>query len=149
MMQKSVMSQVQIGRQYAKQWPMRKELAPLFSEFRVIRATELAITVMPILAMLTLFFQLNYLGPDFFPQAIASALFFLSLPLQGLLWLGKRAQTPLDPAMLSWYKELHTKMVANGYQAKLSEKKPRYLELATLLKDMFEKMDKAFTKEQF
>jgi uncharacterized membrane protein YfbV (UPF0208 family) len=40
-------------------------------------------------------------------------------------------------------------MVANGYQAKLSEKKPRYLELATLLKDMFEKMDKAFTKEQF
>ncbi|WP_286889904.1 DUF412 family protein, partial [Pseudoalteromonas sp. ESRF-bin5] len=68
-MQKSVMSQVQIGRQYAKQWPMRKELAPLFSEFRVIRATELAITVMPILAMLTLFFQLNYLGPDFLPQA--------------------------------------------------------------------------------
>jgi len=149
MMQKSVMSQVQIGRQYAKQWPMRKELAPLFSEFRVIRATELAITVMPILAMLTLFFQLNYLSPDFLPQAIASALFFLSLPLQGLLWLGKRAQTPLDPAMLSWYKELHTKMVANGYQPKLSEKKPRYLELANLLKDMFEKMDKAFTKEQF
>ena len=149
MMQKSVMSQVQIGRQYAKQWPMRKELAPLFSEFRVIRATELAITVMPILAMFTLFFQLNYLGPDYLPQAIASALFFLSLPLQGLLWLGKRAQTPLDPAMLSWYKELHTKMVANGYQPKLSEKKPRYLELANLLKDMFEKMDKAFTKEQF
>jgi hypothetical protein len=149
MMQKSVMSQVQIGRQYAKQWPMRKELAPLFSEFRVIKATELAITVMPILAMLTLFFQLNYLGPDFLPQAIASALFFISLPLQGLLWLGKRAQTPLDPVMQNWYKELHTKMVANGYQAELSEKKPRYLELAHLLKDMFEKMDKAFTKEQF
>ena len=148
-MQKSVMSQVQIGRQYAKQWPMRKELAPLFSEFRVIKATELAITVMPILAMLTLFFQLNYLGPDFLPQAIASALFFISLPLQGLLWLGKRAQTPLDPVMQNWYKELHTKMVANGYQAELSEKKPRYLELAHLLKDMFEKMDKAFTKEQF
>ncbi|MBW4965352.1 DUF412 domain-containing protein [Pseudoalteromonas sp. CR1] len=148
-MQKSVMSQVQIGRQYAKQWPMRKELAPLFSEFRVIKATELAITVMPILAMLTLFFQLNYLGPDFLPQAIASALFFILLPLQGLLWLGKRAQTPLDPVMQNWYKELHTKMVAHGYQAKLSEKKPRYLELAHLLKDMFEKMDKAFTKEQF
>ena len=149
MMQKSVMSQVQIGRQYAKQWPMRKELAPLFSEFRVIRATELAITVMPILAMLTLFFQLNYLGPDFLPQAIASALFFLSLPLQGLLWLGKRAQTPLDPAMLSWYKELHTKMVANGYQAKLSEKKPRYLDLQIYLKICLKKWIKRSLKNSF
>lgn len=148
-MQKSVMSQVQTGRAYAKKWPMRKELAPLFNEFKVIKATELAITVMPILAMLTLFFQLNYLGPDFLPQAIASALFFLSLPLQGLFWLGKRAETPLEPSMQKWYNELYTKMVANGYQAQISENKPRYMELAHLLKDMFDKMDKAFTKEQF
>ncbi|MGO2563455.1 MAG: terminus macrodomain insulation protein YfbV [Pseudoalteromonas nigrifaciens] len=148
-MQKSVMSQVQIGRVYAKKWPMRKELAPLFAEFKVIKATELAITVMPILAMLTLFFQLNYLGSDFLPQAIASALFFISLPLQGLLWLGKRAQTELEPAMQRWYNELYAKMVANGYQAQRSEKKPRYLELEELLKDMFDKMDKTFTKEQF
>ncbi|ALS32860.1 MULTISPECIES: terminus macrodomain insulation protein YfbV [Pseudoalteromonas] len=148
-MQKSVMSQVQIGRVYAKKWPMRKELAPLFAEFKVIKATELAITVMPILAMLTLFFQLNYLGSDFLPQAIASALFFISLPLQGLLWLGKRAQTELEPAMQRWYNELYAKMVANGYQAQRSEKKPRYLELEELLNDMFDKMDKTFTKEQF
>ncbi|WP_405600478.1 MULTISPECIES: terminus macrodomain insulation protein YfbV [unclassified Pseudoalteromonas] len=148
-MQKSVMSQVQAGRLYAKQWPMRKELSPLFIEFKIIKATDLAITVMPILAMLTLFFQINYLGPDFLPQAIASALFFISLPLQGLLWLGKRAQTPLEPAMQRWYNDLYTKMLANGYQTQLNEKKPRYLELANLLKDMFDKMDKAFTKEQF
>lgn len=143
------MSQIRIGRQYAKKWPMRKELAPLFNEFRVIKATELAITVMPILAMMTLFFQLQYLGPDFLPQAIASALFFISLPVQGVLWLGKRAQTPLEPAMYSWYKQLHEKMVANGYQTQLSEVKPNYMQLADLLNDMFEKMDKAFTKEQF
>lgn len=148
-MQKSVMSQVQLGRCYAKKWPMRKELTLLFVEFKVIKATELAITVMPILAMLTLFFQLNYLGSDFLPQAIASALFFLSLPLQGLLWLGKRAQTPLTPPMHQWYNELHAKMVANGYNTPLSDNKPRYFELAELLNDMFTKMDKAFTKEQF
>ncbi|WP_372762492.1 terminus macrodomain insulation protein YfbV [Pseudoalteromonas sp.] len=148
-MQKSVISQLQVGRQYAKKWPMRKELAPLFVEFKVIKATELAITVMPILAMLTLFFQLNYLGPDFLPQAIASALFFISLPLQGLLWLGKRSQTPLAPPMQRWYNELYTKMLANGYQIPLTEKKPRYAELAELLNDMFNKMDKAFTQQQF
>jgi uncharacterized protein len=149
MMKKSVMSQLQTGRLYAKKWPLRKELAPLFIEYKVIKATELAITVMPILAMLTLFFQLNYLGTDFLPQAIASALFFISLPLQGLFWLGKRAQTPLEPAMQNWYNRLYTKMVENGYQTPLSEDKPRYLELADLLKDMFDKMDKAFTQEQF
>lgn len=148
-MQKSVMSQFQIGRLYAKIWPMRRELAPLFIEYRIIKATDLAITVMPILAMLTLFFQLNYLGSDFLPQAIASALFFISLPLQGLFWLGKRAQTPLEPAMHKWYTELYTKMVENGYQTKLTENKPRYMELAVLLKDMFDKMDKAFTQDQF
>ncbi|WP_404343119.1 terminus macrodomain insulation protein YfbV [Pseudoalteromonas mariniglutinosa] len=148
-MQKSVISQVQTGREYAKKWPMRQELATLFVEFRVIKATELAITVMPILAILTLFMQINYLGSSYLPQAITIALFFLSLPLQGLLWLGKRAQTKLDPAMLNWYKELHAKMKAHGYQSQLSNEKPRYLELAQLLKDMFEKMDKAFTKEHF
>ncbi|MGO2075222.1 MAG: terminus macrodomain insulation protein YfbV [Pseudoalteromonas sp.] len=146
-MQKSVISQVQIGREYAKKWPMRKELAPLFAEFRVIKATELAITIMPILAMLTLFMQINYLGSDFLPQAIAMALFFLSLPLQGLLWLGKRAETKLDPAMEHWYKELYNKMIANGYQGKAAKNKPKYVELAHLLKDMFDKMDRAFTKE--
>ena len=146
-MQKSVILQVQLGRSYAKTWPMRKEVAPLFAEFKVIKATELAITVMPILAMMTLFMQINYLGSDFLPQAIAIALFFLSLPLQGLLWLGKRAETNLEPATEHWFKELHTKMVANGYEGSLSKNKPRYADLARLLTDMFEKMDRAFTKE--
>jgi uncharacterized membrane protein YfbV (UPF0208 family) len=42
-------------------------------------------------------------------------------------------------------------MVANGYDApmQLQSRRPTYLTLAKLLKDMFEKMDKAFTKEQF
>lgn len=51
--------------------------------------------------------------------------------------------------MQRWYNELYAKMVANGYQAQRSEKKPRYLELEELLNDMFDKMDKTFTKEQF
>jgi len=51
--------------------------------------------------------------------------------------------------MLSWYTELHSKMKAHGYQSQLTTEKPRYTDLAQLLKDMFEKMDKAFTKEHF
>ncbi|MFC3031228.1 terminus macrodomain insulation protein YfbV [Pseudoalteromonas fenneropenaei] len=148
-MQKSMISQVRLGRDYAKAWPLRKELAPIFAEYRVIKATELALQVMPMLAVLTVFLQTSLLGNQYLPQALAMALFFLSLPVQGLLWLGKRAETHLTPAMTSWYQELHQKMVANGYQAKACARKPRYFELAQLLRDMFEKMDKAFTQEQF
>ncbi|CAM4170147.1 terminus macrodomain insulation protein YfbV [Pseudoalteromonas byunsanensis] len=148
-MQNSLITQVQLGRQYAKEWPMRKELAPMFAEYRVIRATELSLTVMPILAIFTVFFQTSQLGMQYLPQAIAAALFFLSLPVQGLMWLGKRCDTPLSPSLNSWYNELYHKMVANGYDAPSTPRKPRYRELAKLLSDMFNKMDKAFTKEQF
>ena len=98
-MQKSLISQMQLGRQYAKEWPMRKELAPMFAEFRVIKATELTISVMPLLAVLTLVLQTNWLGNQYVPQSLAIALFFLSLPVQGLLWLGKRADTPLNQSL--------------------------------------------------
>ncbi|KZN32398.1 terminus macrodomain insulation protein YfbV [Pseudoalteromonas luteoviolacea] len=146
-MQKSLISQVQLGRQYAKEWPMRKELAPLFPEFRVIKATELALQTMPILALFTVFFQTSQLGMDYLPQSIAIALFFLTLPVQGLLWLGKRCDTSLNPALSSWYRDLYQKMVAQGYEGSICTRKPTYRELAKLLTDMFEKMDKAFTKE--
>ena len=49
--------------------------------------------------------------------------------------------------MEHWYKELHSKMVANGYQGHTPKDKPKYAELAHLLNDMFDKMDRAFTKE--
>ncbi|NOU48959.1 DUF412 domain-containing protein [Pseudoalteromonas sp. JBTF-M23] len=147
-MQNSLISQVQLGRQYAKEWPMRKELAPMFAEFRVVKATEMSLSVMPILAIFTVFFQTSQLGMQYLPQAIAIALFFLSLPVQGLLWLGKRCETPLNPSLCFWYNELYDKMVANGYDRPISSRKPRYRDLAKLLTDMFDKMDKAFTKEQ-
>ncbi|CCQ12147.1 FIG01056706: hypothetical protein [Pseudoalteromonas luteoviolacea B = ATCC 29581] len=127
---------------------MHKELAPIFPEYRVIKATELGITIMPILAIITLFTQTSTLGVEYLPQSIAMALLILSLPVQGLLWLGKRAQTPLSPPLSTWYHELYQKMVEHGYDVRLAGGKPRYQELATLLNDMFEKMDKAFTKEQ-
>ncbi|MBD1583519.1 terminus macrodomain insulation protein YfbV [Pseudoalteromonas sp. S16_S37] len=147
-MQKSLISQVQLGRQYAKEWPMRKELAPMFAEFRVVKATEMSLSVMPVLAIFTVFFQTSQLGMQYLPQAIAIALFFLSLPVQCLLWLGKRCETPLNPSLCSWYNELYHKMVANGYDRPIASRKPRYRDLAKLLADMFDKMDKAFTKEQ-
>mgnify|MGYP000972591296 CR=1 FL=1 len=63
-MQKGVMSQVQTGRQYAKKWPMRQELAPMFAEFRVIKPTHLPIPVLHSLDMLTVLMTGNYFVSD-------------------------------------------------------------------------------------
>lgn len=77
------------GQHYAKTWPMEKRLAPVFVENRVIRMTRYAIRFMPPVAVFTLCWQIalgGQLGP-----AVATALFALSLPMQGLWWLGKRS----------------------------------------------------------
>ncbi|MBS3796923.1 terminus macrodomain insulation protein YfbV [Pseudoalteromonas sp. BDTF-M6] len=148
-MQNSMMAQIQQGHSYAKLWPLRRELAPMFVENRIISATLFAIKVMPVLALTSLVVQLQLLGQYYLGPALACALLILSLPVQGLLWLAKRASSPLPPAHAHWYKELYTKMVAQGYQGAPAKAKPRYRELALLLKDVFDKMDKTFRQELF
>ncbi|STI33919.1 inner membrane protein [Escherichia coli] len=81
------------GQHYSKTWPLEKRLAPVFVENRVIKMTRYAIRFMPPIAVFTLCWQIalgGQLGP-----AVATALFALSLPMQGLWWLGKRSVTPL------------------------------------------------------
>ncbi|MDU5730297.1 MAG: terminus macrodomain insulation protein YfbV [Citrobacter freundii] len=117
------------GQHYAKTWPMEKRLAPVFVENRVIRMTRYAIRFMPPIAVFTLCWQIalgGQLGP-----AVATALFALSLPMQGMWWLGKRSVTPLPPSILN--------------QA-LSpvEGKPDYQALADTLKRAFKQLDKTF-----
>lgn len=76
------------GQHYSKTWPLEKRLAPVFVENRVIKMTRYAIRFMPPIAVFTLCWQIalgGQLGP-----AVATALFALSLPMQGLWWLGKR-----------------------------------------------------------
>ncbi|MDP5211587.1 DUF412 domain-containing protein [Pseudoalteromonas tunicata] len=148
-MQKSIVAQLSDGQQYSKIWPDNVELAPIFPERRVIKATQMALKVMPMLAVLSIFVQVQFLGTQYLPQALTFALFLLSMPVQGLYWLGKRANTTLPPSLASWYRQLQSKMQENGYQPSVSRAQPRFYELAHLLKDMFEKMDKAFTKEIF
>ncbi len=60
----------------------------VFVENRVIKMTRYAIRFMPPIAVFTFCWQIalgGQLGP-----AVATALFALSLPMQGLWWLGKR-----------------------------------------------------------
>ncbi|WP_199611376.1 terminus macrodomain insulation protein YfbV [Flocculibacter collagenilyticus] len=148
-MPKSLMSLIRDGQSYSKMWPMRSELATYFPEYRVIKATQFAINVLPMVAVMSVFIQYQYLGTEYLPQAITFALFILSIPVQGLLWLGKRSNTLLPPSTALWYKEVYQKMKEQGCQLSTAKARPKYIELAMLLKRAFDEMDKAFTKDLF
>ena len=148
-MQKTMLAQISDGHHYSKVWPLEAKLGAVFPEFRVIKATKLAMKVVPFLAVLSIFVQIQFLSLDYLPQALTFALFILSMPVQGLYWLGKRANTLLPPQEAVWYREVYGKMTEQGVEPKVSISKPRYGDLAYLLKDVFEKMDVAFKRDLF
>lgn len=148
-MAKSTLMQLEHGQQYIKTWPLKRELAAIFIEYRIIKATQLGFKVMPMLAAFSIMIQVQMLGVAYLAQSIAVALFMISFPIQGLLWLGKRANTPLPLTMANWYHQIHEKMADSGCHVPLSAKEPRYQELAELLKQAYDKMDRAFTKNMF
>ncbi|PHM35756.1 terminus macrodomain insulation protein YfbV [Xenorhabdus innexi] len=133
---------VQLGQQYLKTWPLEKQLAPVFPENRIIKATRFGIRFMPPLAIFTLTWQIalgGQLGPS-----VATALFACSLPLQGLWWLGKRAATPLPESLLKWFYEIREKFAEAGIAMMPVENTPTYLSLAELLKRAFKQLDDSF-----
>lgn len=140
---RSFWQQCRDGQQYMTTWPMRKELALLFPEQRFIKATRFGIKVMPAVAVLCVFSQLVFAqyGYGSLPQAIVMALFAISLPIQGLWWLGKRSRTLLPPSLASWYRELHDKVSLEGYALQPVKSQPRYVELASVLNRAFQKLD--------
>lgn len=104
--------------------------------------TRYAIRFMPPIAVFTLCWQIalgGQLGP-----AVATALFALSLPMQGLWWLGKRSVTPLPPAILNWFYEVRGKLQESGQVLAPVEGKPDYQALADTLKRAFKQLDKTF-----
>ncbi|WP_445497843.1 terminus macrodomain insulation protein YfbV [Photorhabdus sp. SF281] len=133
---------MRLGQQYMKTWPIEKQLAPMFPENRIIKATRFGIRFMPPLAIFTLTWQIalgGQLGP-----AVATALFACSLPMQGLWWLGKRASTPLPATLLKWFHEIRDKFVEAGIAMAPVQQTPTYQSLAELLKRAFKQLDRSF-----
>ena len=148
-MAKTVFTLFKDGQQYMQTWPIKKELYPLFPECRVISATKFAIKTMPPLAVLTVASAYSITGIETLPNAVAMGIFFLSIPVQGLLWLGHRANQWLPPTTSSWYRDIHQKMQQQGCKVAGAKSRPKYKELAVLLKTAFDDLDKAFTQRWF
>lgn len=135
------------GRRYMKTWPMVRQLSLFFPEYRVIRATQIALPVMPLLALLAAVSQLQVHGWAFLPQAITIALFFISLPVQGLLWLGWRARHPLPLSLFEWCDQLTQKLTSAGIACRPLGPKACYLDMAIILKAAFEQLDASYWEE--
>lgn len=142
-------SMVRDGQSYMNEWPQRKELYALFPEARVISATRFSMKWMPPISVLCAATMLNTHGANYLPQALAIGAFFLSLPLQGLLWLGHRSNQPLPPSTKAWYQDIHAKMRAHGCEIAAAKARPKYRELAKLLKKAFTEVDRVFTQTWF
>ncbi|WGV99394.1 terminus macrodomain insulation protein YfbV [Vibrio sp. YMD68] len=137
------------GQKYMDTWPMRKELAILFPEQRVIKATRFAIRVMPAIAAISVITQVAFQNQQALPQAVVVALFAISLPLQGMWWLGNRANKQLPPSLANWYREMHQKIVETGMALEPMKPKPRYKELAQILNRAFRQLDKSALERWF
>ncbi|MCL1107440.1 DUF412 domain-containing protein [Shewanella algicola] len=135
------------GRRYMKTWPMVRQLGLYFPEYRVVKATQLAIIVMPILGLVAGASQLYVLGLDFLPQAITVLLFFISLPIQGLLWLGWRARHPLPLSLFDWGNQLSSTLTEMGIACQPLGARACYLDMAAILKLAFERLDQSYWDE--
>lgn len=138
-------TKLQNGYSYLKSWPLRVELNGLFPENRVIYATLLGFRLMPPLAVLSVMLPLLFDRFEYLAQSFFMALFFLALPLQGLAWLDKRANTFLPVSLVSWYREIQDKLAQQG-ESLPQQGQLRYQDLSLLLSLAYKYLDKSFLR---
>ncbi|MFY2508289.1 terminus macrodomain insulation protein YfbV [Vibrio pectenicida] len=145
----SLVHNLRDGQKYMDAWPMRKELNFMFPEQRIIKATKYGIKVMPAIAAISVLTQMAFNNYQSMPQAVIIALFAISLPIQGMWWLGSRANTQLPPALAGWYREIHQQIAESGFALEPMKNRPRYKELAQILNRAFRQLDKSSLERWF
>ncbi|PJG86415.1 terminus macrodomain insulation protein YfbV [Conservatibacter flavescens] len=136
------------GQQYLNTWPLESKLGIIFPENRIIKATQFAQKTMPFLAVFALVWQQFYsIGMVSTSAAVLTALFALLLPMQGLYWLGKRANTPLSPQSAVWFYEIIQKLQQVNVFLPPVKDVPTYQHLAEVLKKAQQKLDRTFWQE--
>jgi len=130
---------VRQGDFYLKNWPKQKTLNCLFIDSKVAFYTRLSIKVMPIFIMLII--SLNIIFPTMldWPATATLVLFLMGLPVQGLYWLGKRSHSFLPNQLLPWYAAIEQKLNHTHKKDGIMAQRPRYLDLALLLKNAFKR----------
>ncbi|XQW86974.1 terminus macrodomain insulation protein YfbV [Thalassotalea piscium] len=132
-MNMSVIEIFKLGRRYMELWPNKAELSHYFDEYRAVQIGRLTYRYLPAIAVFVLIMQVYFGGTGLLAQAIVYFLFLLSIPFQAIVMLGVKADKFLPPALADWYKKGVAKVNEKDGLIKLSIKRPRYIDLATLL----------------
>lgn len=124
----------QAGQQYLNTFPNQKKLTLFLPDYRFIQLVKFSSKVMPAFACFTLVWQYFFPDPEqaITANAILTALFALSIPFQGLYWLGRRAKSPLSLSLLPWYEDLRQKLINEQYHI-ADQAVPSYQNFADLL----------------
>ncbi|WP_392551493.1 terminus macrodomain insulation protein YfbV [Orbus wheelerorum] len=109
------------GHKYMKTCPTDKSLALSFPEIKIIFYIKAANKYLP--PLIIAFFVWQFYMHSSIISTIITAIFAISLPIQGILWLGKRASSPLPLNLLPWYIETQQKLIQLGILAKKSVEK--------------------------
>lgn len=126
---------LQAGQRYLNTYPQQKKLNLFMPDYRLIRLVKFSTKVMPAFACFAMVWQYFFQDPEqsVLANAGLTALFALSIPFQGLFWLGRRAKTPLPLSLLEWYEALRQKLLSEQHHISV-QAVPSYQDFANLLK---------------
>lgn len=122
------------GQIYLNTFPNQKKLNLFLPDYRLIQLIKLSSKIMPAFACFAILWQYFFAASEqgIAASATLTALFALSIPFQGLYWLGRRANSPLPLSLLEWYEHLRQQL--RNQQYKMAEQAvPSYQDFATLL----------------
>lgn len=97
------------GQLYMRICPQDKELAYSFPEIKIINYIKTAKKYLPPLVIALIVWQ-YYMHAQIAVTAI-TILFMLSLPIQGIFWLGKRSQSPLPLNLVDSYNHIKSRLI--------------------------------------
>lgn len=139
---------LQAGQRYLNTYPRQKKLNLFMPDYRLIRLVKFSTKVMPAFACFAMVWQYFFQDPEqaSLANATLTALFALSIPFQGLYWLGRRAATPLPISLLDWYETLRQKLISEQKNI-ATQAVPSYQDFANLLKLAEETWGKAYFDE--
>lgn len=126
---------LQAGQLYLNTFPNQKKLNLFMPDYRLIRLVKLSAKIMPAFACFAMIWQYFFTDPEqaVIANATITALFALSIPFQGLYWLGRRAKSPLPLSLLDWYESLRQKLIREQQHPIADHAVPSYQDFAHLL----------------
>jgi uncharacterized protein len=97
------------GQNYMAICPKDKALSYSYPEIKIINHIKSAKKVLPPIIIALILWQ--YYLPAQLVVTIITILFALSLPIQGILWLGYRSQSPLPLNLVDSYNRIKLKLI--------------------------------------